>query len=153
MAGRADAGDTGKKDDADKNLSQKQSENLSRDVQDSIKESKDKTEQKAKPKDVTQADDRSADKFLSQGTVQATLAAHVPAIGNVAKQDPQAASTYPQWADYHAENNEKNGDVEAAKMMKDQGSKARAAIAEEEAKAKEAAKNAPPEAESTTETT
>jgi hypothetical protein len=136
MAGsRPDASDKGD-DGSDKGLKKPDAENLSRNITDSsLKESKDtKAEKKQPVKDVATTDDRSADKFLSQSTVQATLAAHVPAIGNIAKQDPNTAGTYPQWADWHADQNEKTGDVEAAEQMKEQGKKARAVIAKEQPK-------------------
>ena len=130
MAGsRPEAGDKGK-DGTDSHLKKPDAESLSRSLTDSsVKESK--AEKKAPPKDVSTTDDKSADKFLAKGTVKQTLAAHVPAIGNVAKQDPQTASTYPQWADWHADKNDDGGDAEAAKEMREQAKKAREAILKE----------------------
>lgn len=138
MAGsRPDASDKGK-DGTDSSLKKPDAENLSRNITDSsLKESK--AEKKPTVKDVSTTDDRSADKFLAASSVQATLAAHVTAIGNVAKQDPNTAASYPQWADWHAEQNENIGEGAAAEKMKEQAKKAREAIAQEQPKEEQAA--------------
>jgi hypothetical protein len=128
-----DAGDKNK-DGSDSSLRKPDAENLSRSVTDSsMREtdkkptSKDDTADK-NLKDVAIVDDKTADKFLSVSSVQATLAAHVPALSAVAQQDPTTAATYPQWADWHAEQNEKSGETEAAETMKEQAKKAKEAI-------------------------
>jgi len=152
MAGsRPDASDKSK-DGADASLKKPDAEKLSQSITESSEREskgekkptgKDSSKESKDSKDANLVDDRAADKFLAQGTVQATLAAHVPAIANVAKQDPQTASTYPQWADWHADQNDKTGDAEAAKQMRDQSKKAKAAISEEEQKAKESTPSEP----------
>jgi len=134
---RPDAGDKNQ-DGSDNSLKKPDAEKLSRSVTDSsLKQTTKVEKQQPQEKDVVVVDDRSNDKFLQLSSVQATLAAHVPAIGNVAKQDPNTAATYPQWADWHAEQNESTGDKEAAEMMKQQSKKARAAIEKEKPKEEE----------------
>lgn len=87
----------------------------------------DKTQQ-AKSTDKTFIADEAERKFLSQGSVQNTLNNQLTTLAGVAKQDPQTASSYPQWATWLAQQNARQGYTEAAKIMEDQAAKAKAVI-------------------------
>ena len=77
---------------------------------------------------VAQPIDESERKFLQEGSVSNTLNTQLVTLAGVAKQDPQTAMSYPQWAHWLAEQNERNGHGAAAQVMKEQATKAEEVI-------------------------
>ena len=97
------------------------------------KAAKDKQEKDLDRTDITDAtavSDESERKFLKLGTIQNQLQSQLVTLFGVAQNDPQTASSYPQWAHWLAEKDHKSGHTEAAQLMKEQARKAEQTIAD-----------------------